>query len=161
MQKHLERVFGELRARGMRLTPARRTVVEGILAVGGHFDAEGLAQQIGEGKTKVSRATVYRTVSCLVDLGLLRRYDLGDRPAEFETTLGRAHHEHMICDGCGRVLEFVEDRIERLQEEVCRKHGFLALRHTLQIHGLCSSCADARTVAPPQTRALAAHGSRG
>jgi Fur family ferric uptake transcriptional regulator len=138
---YVEHAQRALRNRGLRITSGRRVIIGQILAQQGHFDAEQLARGIRETGAKVSRATVYRTVSCLVEVGLLRRYDRGDGPAEYEPTLGREHHEHMICIGCGQVLEFVEDEIERLQDEVCRRHGFRPVRHTLQIHGLCAECA--------------------
>ena len=55
---------------------------------------------------------------------------------------GRMHHEHMVCVECGRILEFVEEQIERLQDDVCRRHRFHALSHTLQIQGICEACRE-------------------
>jgi Fur family ferric uptake transcriptional regulator len=89
---------------------------------------------------QVSRATVYRTLNTLVEVGLLRKIDMGDRQALYEPTEGREHHEHMICVRCGEILEFVEPEIERLQQEVCRRNGFEPLDHTLQIYGVCQAC---------------------
>jgi len=140
MKHQLDLVRRSLHGRGLRMTAVRCRIVEEILSSDGHFNAEGLIARLNGSGAKVSRATVYRTVGCLVEVGLLRRYDHRDRPAEYEPTLGREHHEHMICVACGHVVEFVEEEIERLQDEVCHRHGFRPLRHTLQIHGLCSSC---------------------
>ncbi len=154
MKHDLDLIRRSLHGRGLRMTAERRAIVKEIRSTEGHFDAEGLVARLERNETKVSRATVYRTVACLVEVGLLRRYDHRDRPAEYESTLWREHHEHMICVACGEVVEFVEEHIEKLQDEVCRRHGFRPLRHTLQIHGLCADCASRADVsntteAPP------------
>jgi Fur family ferric uptake transcriptional regulator len=122
------------------MTEERRTILEQLVGTEGHFDAEGLCERLRASGAKVSRATVYRTIGHLVDAGLLRKYDLGDRRTLYETAVGRHHHEHMICVVCGEILEFVEERIERLQDEVCRQYSFRPLSHTLHIHGICRSC---------------------
>ena len=88
----------------------------------------------------VSRATVFRTLGRLVEAGVLRRHPLSDGRAFYEPALGREHHEHLICAECGKILEFVQEEIERLQDEVCREHRFRPLRHTLQIYGVCEAC---------------------
>jgi len=129
-----------LRQRGFRVTSERRAVVRAIVRHRDHFDAEGLLSEIRREGEAASRATVYRTIACLVDAGLLRKYDLGDRRTLFEPAVGKDHHEHMICVVCGTISEFVEERIERLQDEVCRAQRFRPLSHTLHIHGVCERC---------------------
>lgn len=147
MTATLKHFQDRLRERGFRMTAERRTVLEGLVRTEGHFEAEGLVDALRRSGAKVSRATVYRTIAMLVDAGLLRKYDLGDRLTQYEAAVGRGHHEHMICVVCGGILEFVEERIEALQDEVCRAHGFRPLSHTLHIHGICRSCErDGRTV---------------
>jgi Fe2+ or Zn2+ uptake regulation protein len=111
-----------LRDRGIRLTAERRSILAGVLTCGGHFDV------------------VYRSLSTLVEVGLLRKIDMGDRQSLYEPIEGREHHEHMICVRCGEILEFVEPEIERLQQEVCHRNGFEPLDHTLQIYGVCRAC---------------------
>jgi Fur family ferric uptake transcriptional regulator len=140
MQAPVETFETRLRERGIRMTSGRRAVVRAIVRHRGHFDAEGLLARIRRDGDPASRATVYRTITCLVDAGLLRKYDLGDRRTLFEPAVGKDHHEHMICVVCGDILEFVEERIERLQDEVCRAHRFRPFSHTLHIHGVCERC---------------------
>lgn len=129
-----------LRQRGFRMTSERRAILERVVRSQGHFDADSLLRSLHADGQSVSRATVYRTIGHLVDAGLLRKYDLGDRHTQYEPAVGREHHEHMICVVCGEISEFVEKRIEILQDEVCREHGFRPLSHTLHIHGLCARC---------------------
>lgn len=122
------------------MTAVRREIIGHAFRHFGHFSAEELLASLHRRGSSVSRATVYRTLTHLLDAGLLRRYELGERGAVYEAVFGRAHHEHLICDACGAILEFVQEDIERLQDEICRSQGFLPLAHTLQIHGICAPC---------------------
>jgi Fur family ferric uptake transcriptional regulator len=141
LQQSFERRMREL---GLRVTAERRTVLEHAFRYFGHFDADALLRSLQRRGARVSRATVYRTLTHLVDAGLLRRYDLGGRHAVYEPAFGRTHHEHLVCVHCGRMYEFVQQRIEQLQEEVCREHRFVPISHTLQIHGICEPCRRGR-----------------
>ena len=140
MSPQLAAMTGKLKDRGIRLTAERRTILEGIHSCGGHFDADTLLDHFRRRGDRVSRATVYRTLGTLVELGLLRKIEMGDRQSLYEPLEGREHHEHMICLHCGEIIEFVEPEIERLQDEVCRRRGFTPQDHTLQIYGICSAC---------------------
>ncbi len=68
--------------------------------------------------------------------------DLEHKTSFYENTLVRRHHEHMVCLGCGTVIEVTSPRIEALQDEVCRKHRFKPIRHTHQIMGHCRRCQE-------------------
>ena len=137
LQRSFER---RMKRRGFRATAERRAVLEHAFRHFGHFAVDSLVRSLRRDGSRISRATVYRTVRHLVEAGLLRRYDLGTGPAIYEPAFGRTHHEHLVCIYCGAMEEFVQPRIERLQDEVCRRHRFRALSHTLQIHGICRSC---------------------
>ena len=94
---------------------------------------------------KISRATVYRNLDLLVECGLARKQRLGRRRFLYEHVHAGQHHDHLVCTGCGRVVEFVSPGIAALQTEICRAHGFVPSRHTLQINGLCNRCAEAES----------------
>ena len=83
-----------LRERGFRMTSERRAILERIVRLHGHFDADGLLETLRVTGADVSRAPGYRTIGHLVDSGLLRKYDLGDRHTQYEPAIGREHHEH-------------------------------------------------------------------
>lgn len=140
MGGHLHQFEQRLRAQGLRVTSERRAILDYALRHSDHFDAEELLGALRDEGVPVSRATIYRTLTCLVKAGLLRRHPLTDRRAFYEPDFGGTHHEHLVCVRCGKILEFVEDEIERLQEGVCERHAFRPLRHTLQIYGVCESC---------------------
>lgn len=135
--------FGNyLEGRGFRRTRERDAIAREILKIRDHFDPEVLQSRLRGKGTRVSRATIYRTLDHLINSGLVRKtsVDLERKLAFYENTLVRSHHEHMVCLKCGVVIEFTSDEIERLQEQVCRKHRFKLTRHTHQILGYCSKC---------------------
>lgn len=140
-----ERLRDYLRERNLRMTPERRWVLQGVLSREGHFDAEELLQFLHRRHMPVSRATLYRTLDHLTASGLVKRHRFGQGHALFEHIYGRQHHDHLVCDRCGAVIEFVNDEIERLQELVCSEHDFLSTNHVMQIFGVCARCREAET----------------
>jgi Fur family transcriptional regulator, ferric uptake regulator len=136
-----EKVRQYLRAHGLKLTGVRAAVMESAEGCEGHFDADGLYEAARKRGSKVSRATVYRTLPLLVEAGLIREtLGSGDK-TWYEHALGHAHHDHLECVSCGKIVEFKVDEIEALQDALCRKSGFTAVDHHLTIRGYCSSCA--------------------
>ena len=89
---------------------------------------------------KVSRASVYRTMNLLVECGLVGKVIRTDKGTIYEHTFGHSHHDHMICDACGKIIEFFSPKIENLQREICRKNNFEGISHTLEIKGYCRRC---------------------
>jgi Fur family ferric uptake transcriptional regulator len=131
-----------LRTHNLRMTPERRSVLEVILSRHGHFDAEELLQFLRRRHKRVSRATLYRTLDHLRTAGLVKMHRFGRGHALYEHVYGRQHHDHMVCDSCGTVIEFVDEEIERLQDEVCSRHGFKSANHVMQIFGMCAACQE-------------------
>lgn len=131
-----------LRRNNLKLTPQRRRVFDRAFATHEHFSAEQLYEWLrGEDEPKVSRATVYRTLDVLARGGFVESLDTGRGELVYEHVLGHDHHDHLVCEGCGRIEEFHDERIEALQEEAARKKGFLLTGHLLRLTGLCKSCA--------------------
>ena len=133
-----------IREQGMRVTRERLVLFDEIFDRHGHIDAEDLLAGMQSRGVKISRATVYRNLDLLVECGLVRKYRLGRDRFLFEHVHRGQQHDHLVCTECGRVAEFVSPGIAALQTEICRAHGFVPDRHTLQISGLCTACAEAR-----------------
>ena len=130
-----------LREKGVRLTAPRRMIVDAALRMRGHFTAEELLEGMHSHGVPASKATVYRTLSLLVEKGLLEPREFERGSLRYEAAVPEEdHHDHMICTACGTVHEFVEPEIERLQDVACRKFGFRMLGHSHRIFGLCSRC---------------------
>lgn len=131
-----------LRDQNLKLTAQRQRVFERAFATHEHFSADTLYEWLREEEgPDVSRATVYRTLDLLERGGFVESLDTGQGGLVYEHVLGHRHHDHMVCEECGRIEEFHEERIEELQEEAARKHGFLVTNHVHRLSGLCRGCA--------------------
>lgn len=139
-----ERFRTYLRENGLPLTAARKAILEAILASSGHFDVAELYDRLKKHRARLSSATVYRAMPLFVASGIIQETLRAEGRARYERAWGHAHHDHLECLRCGRVIEFSDDALERLQEKVCRRHGFEAVEHTLGIRGYCSACRSKR-----------------
>ncbi|MCS7276349.1 MAG: transcriptional repressor [Dehalococcoidia bacterium] len=131
----LEAIEGALAARGYRLTPARRAVLQAILSRAEHFTAEEVMRQ-----TSAGRATVFRTVRLLCDMGILCRVLLEDGRLHYRLSDHRHHHHHLVCMGCGRVQDLEECAVGGLVRELARSTGYEIQGHWLEFYGRCLSC---------------------
>lgn len=138
-----EQFLRALRARGQRVTAERLALFDEVFAQHGHIDADEILSALRAAGVAISRATVYRNLDLLVACGLVRKQRLGRRRYLYEHVHPGQHHDHLVCTGCGRVVEFVSPGIAALQTEICRAHGFVPSRHTLRIDGICVRCAEA------------------
>ncbi len=131
-----------LQSQGLKSTRERKAIAREVLVISEHFDPELLQSRLRSKGTRVSRATIYRTLDHLITSGLVRKtsLDLEHKTAFYENTIVRGHHEHMVCIGCGIVIEFTSDEIESLQDEICDNYRFKPVRHTHQIMGYCRKC---------------------
>lgn len=131
------------RARAQRLTGPRRDLVKYIFAQHHHFTTEQLLRDLQNTDIQISRATVYRTLSKLVDAGLLRKLELGS-DTYYDHDYGYPQHEHLLCEHCQRLIEFQHPVIESAIQDICAREQFQASGHTLIVRGICAECNRAR-----------------
>jgi Fur family ferric uptake transcriptional regulator len=129
-----------LQKKNLRPTRERFLLLDEVLRTSGHFDADGLFAALSAKGLKASRATVYNTLDLLVECGLISRYRFGENHSRYEKAFGRPRHDHLICLDCGDIIEFVNEKLERIQKEVCEDNKFRIQNSTLQIFGICSKC---------------------
>lgn len=129
-----------LGGKGLKLTKERTAVLSEVYSFHGHFEPEYLYSRIKGAGSKASRASVYRTLSLLVECGLVKRVTRTDKGNIYEHTYGHSHHDHMICDICGEIIEFFSEKLEKLQDEICEKNSFIGSSHALEIRGRCKKC---------------------
>ncbi|HEX6202355.1 MAG TPA: Fur family transcriptional regulator [Thermoanaerobaculia bacterium] len=141
-QRERQQFLDFLAARGARVTRERMALFDEIFTHHGHIDAEELLERTRRTGAKISRATVYRNLDLLVDCGLVHKHRLGRNRYLYEHVHRGQRHDHLVCTGCGRVVEFVSPGIEALQAEICRAHGFDPGTHTLQISSVCRACGE-------------------
>jgi Fur family ferric uptake transcriptional regulator len=138
------REFLATRPKAQRLTKPQKELVDYIFAKHNHFDADELIDNLKAAKLVISRATVYRTLSKLVDAGLLKRIELGTRTV-YDHDYGYPNHEHLVCESCRKMIEFQHAAIESLLKDICQQHGFQSNGYTLVVSGLCTECNRARS----------------
>jgi len=126
--------------RRLNVTAQREAIVEMFLRTRDHVSIDELLTKVRKRQPRVGYATVYRTLKLLVDSGLAVERQFGDGQARYEVV--GDHHDHLICVKCGLILEFEDEEIERLQEQIAeRLGGFTVLRHRHELYGLCPKAA--------------------
>jgi len=137
----IDRFVQFLRAAGKRATEQRRLIVNTVFSHHDHFDADELMIHLQDliARRKVSRPTVYRTLSELVEAGLLRKMTLGGRSV-YEHDYGYPRHDHLHCEMCNKLIEFHSADLERLRDAVAREYDFRVIGHRMFVSGICSEC---------------------
>lgn len=125
---------------GLKMTPQRRCIIEVFFDSDGHPAPEELYLQVREQDSSIGQATVYRTLKLLSDSGLAKEVHFGDGVTRYERKFGHSHHDHLICENCGKNIEVVDDTIEELQEKLAHKHGFTLTGHRMYLYGVCGDC---------------------
>ncbi len=137
-----------LEKHGLRFTPERRMILEEVYAYTGHFDPDEICDRLRARGNKASKASVYRTFPLLLDAGLIAEVLRSGNRIRYERTVGRSHHDHMICDECGAIIEFTSPEIEQLQDAICARHNFKSRSHMLEIRGTCTQCRGRSDTSP-------------
>ncbi len=135
-----------LKTQKLKFTRQREMILKALYDNHGHFSPEEIHLMIlkENPELKVGIATVYRTLTLLEDAGLANSISFGKDGKIYELGL-KKHHDHLICTGCGKIIEFVDEIIEAKQEEIAQKYHFKMTNHTMKIIGLCEACQEKTT----------------
>ena len=141
---HAERhrlLHGYLVQHGLKSARQRDLIADVFFRAGGHLLVDELLQRVRTSDPRVSQATVYRTMKLLTECGLAEARHFLDGQTRYELSEGSGkHHDHLICTVCGAIIEFVDTRIEELQDRVAREHGFTVMDHKMELYGQCAKC---------------------
>lgn len=131
-----------LATQDMRLTQERSIIVDDVFSQHEHFDADQIVERLTarKGGQRVSRSSVYRTLTLLEEAGLIRKVARSDGRDVYEHDYGYPQHDHLICDECGGLIEFHNAEISRILEQVAAEHGFRMTGHRLEVYGRCREC---------------------
>jgi len=129
-----------LKERHYRITSERFIVLDAVLSTEGHFDADKLYLKLKNEGAKISRATVYKTLDILRRAGLVSKHQFDDGYSRYERAFGKALHHHLICVRCGEIIEFSNEKLLKIQNDVCKEKRFKPQSSTFQIFGLCEKC---------------------
>ena len=136
----LDRFRRYLRDHRLPVTRQRDLVAEIVFGSDEHLSVDEIQRRLSERGERVGTATVYRTLEVLVESGLVRAHDFGEGFKRYEPMPAQAHHEHLICVRCGRVVEFANERLERMLPIFADEHGFQHQHHRVEIYGVCREC---------------------
>ena len=147
IRQETETVKAYFKQEGLRWTVPRQQIVEMAFLTHEHFSAEDLLRMIRkrDPDTGVHLATVYRTLQVLEDGSFVEGLDVGKGGRLFEHTLGHEHHDHVICEDCGKICEFHDADMEERKAQAAARLGFVMRRHSLRIYGSCQALRDVGT----------------
>ena len=151
LQEALEIFRRYLRERSLPVTSQREQVAQVLFAAGGHLSVEDLEGLLRKRGLHVGKATIYRTLDLLAQSGMVHERDFGEGFRRYERVPGHPHHEHLICLRCGKVVEFSNERLEKMKELIAEEYGFQHRHHRLEIYGVCRECQQREGPARPST----------
>lgn len=128
-----------LKSEKNRITPERFEVMDAALEYEGHFGADDLYILMKNHKSRVSRATVYKTLELLTQCDLLSKRNFGDNMTRYESSYKRQNHDHLICMDCGRIVEFSDPKIKKIPEEISNHLGFDFSSYSFNIFARCKN----------------------
>ncbi|AJE02924.1 Fur family transcriptional regulator [Geobacter pickeringii] len=141
MKRVKKQIFHDYIAKqGLKSTRQRDIILEAFLSSERHLSIEELYLKLRAKHPNIGYATVYRTLKLFADSGIAREMQFGDGQTRYEHVGEGEHHDHLVCTGCGTIIEFENETIETLQNEVAAAHGFLIKTHKLELYGLCARC---------------------
>ncbi|MCK5293346.1 MAG: transcriptional repressor [Arcobacteraceae bacterium] len=132
-----------IKQKGLKYTKQREVIFETILNCKKHLGAEELHNIIlaKYPNEKIGIATIYRALVFLEDTNLISSISVGNDAKKFETSF-KPHHDHLICVKCNKIVEFVNEKIEKEQEKTAKENGFKLLHHTMYLYGICKDCQE-------------------
>ena len=122
-------------AKGVKLTDQRRIIAKVMGESQDHPDVDELYNRVSKIDSKISIATVYRTVKLFEEAGIVTKHDFKGGKARYEQ-LNESHHDHLIDIKTGEIIEFVDNEIEKLQQKVAEKYGYKLVDHKLELYGI-------------------------
>jgi Fur family ferric uptake transcriptional regulator len=140
---------GKFKGCGYRLTIPRRIILDVLSNTNEHLSAEEIYMKVHKVYPAIGLTTVYRTLELLTRAGIVYKFDFGDGRARYELSdspKGKGHHHHLVCTGCGRIIDytdFIDDEIEllnRTEKGLSEKYHFKITNHLIQFYGLCEDC---------------------
>lgn len=136
----LEVFKGLLEQKGLKYTYERECIYDEVQKIDKHFNADNLYERFKKRGDRVARATVYRNLPLLLEAGVIQK-SAGEGKRDFyEKTDSKGHHDHMVCLGCKKIIEFHSDELEHIQEKLSKEYKFRLVFHDHRLFGYCEQC---------------------
>ncbi len=147
VENNNEEIIDELKKivkqKGLKYTEQREIVLNILLTAKEHLTAEEVYNQIKREypDSNIGIATVYRALSFLEEVDLIASITFGTDGKKYESN-AKSHHDHLICTECGKIIEFIDEEIEKRQDKIAKKNNFRITSHSMQLYGTCSECQE-------------------
>lgn len=129
-----------IKEKKLKNSEQRFLILEEFLKSGKHLCVEELYELVKANDPGIGIATIYRTLRLFCQCGICQELKFDDGISRFEHFHGKKHHDHLICENCGKLIEVFDPEIEKMQEKLASKNDFTISHHKLEIYGLCSDC---------------------
>ncbi len=139
-----KRIAEQLAKKKLRITPQRRLIARVLFDSKGHLNADELHQRVRDVDSTVGHATVYRTLKLFEEYHLVHSHKFGDGTVRYEVSVGGdEHHDHLVCNDCGQIIEFENAQVEQLQHRIAVNLEFRLVDHSMVLYADClrSNCA--------------------
>lgn len=136
----MEVLRGELRERELPFTQQREAVARVLFESTRHLSADDVAEELRRRGEQIGKATVYRTLALLVELGLATEHDFDEGFRRYQMQIGAAQYDHMICTVCGDVIPFRRAELEDAIERIARDADFATITRQIKVFGTCHEC---------------------
>ncbi len=141
MKRAKKKAFREfITEKGLKSTRQRDLILDAFLSSDRHMSIEELYLKLRAKHPHIGYATVYRTLKLFAESGIAREIQFGDGQTRYEHVAEGEHHDHLVCTHCGAIIEFENETIEKLQDEVAQSHDFVIETHKLELYGICGKC---------------------
>ena len=154
VRTRMRRFEQALRERGLKSTSQRDDIARIFFGAEGHLSIEELYTAVKRVNPRVGYATVYRTLKLLKECSLAAERHFDDGQARYEAVEEAQPHDHIICERCGKIVEFASQELEKLQERIARFLGFVVSRHRMELYGICSDCREGKRANPAKSRGV-------
>ena len=146
--------LGTLKRLGYKMTSARKAILNVLSHTIDHLTAEDVYLQVHKIYPDIGLASVYRTLDLLVRIGIVFKLDFGLGKAEYELAedvKGKKHHHHLVCTGCGQVIDYKDfskeelELLKKTEEGLLARYHFEITNHLIQFYGLCQACSESKS----------------
>ena len=127
---------------GLKTTRQRKEILDIFLNLPSHQNLSQIYSRVVKTNPKIGYTTVYRTLKLFTRLGLAVQRKFADGETRYEPAAEGSHHDHLICLDCGKIIEFENDALESLQDQIAKRHRFRIDHHKMELYGQCMDCAS-------------------
>ena len=135
-----KKLLDHIARNGLNITRQRMKIADIFLDIPGHSTLDDAYAAVSAIDPSIGQATVYRTLKLLCDAGLVRELHFSNEKARYESANATVHHDHLLCEKCGKLTEFIDPDIEERQMRIAEENGYKLIGHTQLLIGICPEC---------------------